>query len=268
KDVLIVGDTGYVSVPGFYGDSIGRIAIIDLPNMSFVREDTLGLNAGEIGDLVLSNGKIHAISSITWGAPGTIAKYVIATGQVEEIVQFDTTVTKGVLEYDGLLYVKLASNMATIDVSDMTVANDNLINASFSATLIDTVDALIYGAMTDYFSYGEIGIFGLDGTPVDTFSVGISPEAMGFVWQSTVSVNEVAFVHTGVYPNPAQNIVIVTSEISNGTYQVVDVTGRTVQTGSNSKSKFELNVSSLVSGAYFITVSDDISRETYRLIKE
>ncbi|MCH7534655.1 MAG: T9SS type A sorting domain-containing protein [Bacteroidetes bacterium] len=274
KDILIVGDTAYVSVPGNWMATTGQLAIIDLNTMSYVREEALGTNAVGIGRLIYGsgiNGKIYTINSIGWGQNGTIGQFDITKGKMDTIVAYGTSIGGGaiVLNGSGLLFANVGGDFGSINLSDLTINDSSLIAESFATVQMDTIFGTIYGTTTDYFSYGKVIIYNvIGGVPVDSFDVGVSPEGLGLIWKFIVGVDESADKQFGIYPNPAKDFVRVRSDISKGIYSVVDITGRMVMSGKTTRPDFRLDVANLKKGIYFISVSDRDIRLTKRLIKQ
>jgi hypothetical protein len=75
-----------------------------------------------------------------------------------------------------------------------------------------------------------------------------------------------------IYPNPAQDFVIITSNQlikSNTVVSVYDITGKLISEDvSESNNNFKLNVSTLNAGVYFIQVKNDDGIFTQKFIKK
>ena len=71
-----------------------------------------------------------------------------------------------------------------------------------------------------------------------------------------------------LYPNPATDILTVETQTAKGTYQLVDITGKTLFLGTAPAPKFTLDISSLSSGVYFISVTDGERQAVGKVVKE
>jgi hypothetical protein len=71
-----------------------------------------------------------------------------------------------------------------------------------------------------------------------------------------------------IYPNPSSGVMVITSEINKGTYNLHDITGKTLLQGTVSTTKFSLDISSLSSGVYFVSVSDGERQVNGKVVKE
>jgi hypothetical protein len=60
-----------------------------------------------------------------------------------------------------------------------------------------------------------------------------------------------------IYPNPASSQLTVACGFSNGMYELNDVTGKNIKSGKIDSEKFDLDLTDLSSGIYFMTISSD-----------
>lgn len=71
-----------------------------------------------------------------------------------------------------------------------------------------------------------------------------------------------------LYPNPVSDLLLIESDISIGIYYLLDITGKTVLQGSVTSTKFTLDLSTLSSGVYFISVTDGDKQVFGKVVKE
>ncbi|MCB0402933.1 MAG: T9SS type A sorting domain-containing protein [Flavobacteriales bacterium] len=81
----------------------------------------------------------------------------------------------------------------------------------------------------------------------------------------TVGVNEQAAapVSVALYPNPAKDVVTITTSISKGSIDVLDVTGRLIKTIRIYSNSTSMNVSNYENSIYFYNVKDDNGATVY-----
>lgn len=86
---------------------------------------------------------------------------------------------------------------------------------------------------------------------------------------TTNNVNEVTLNTIGLYPNPVNDIAIVTADENIETIVVLDVNGKAVNTVAASSDEVEINVAGLPNGVYMVQVTTVSGlTQTIRLIKE
>jgi hypothetical protein len=74
-----------------------------------------------------------------------------------------------------------------------------------------------------------------------------------------------AGIELKAYPNPVADILIIETEKQDLSYRLIDVHGRVMEIGTIRSSSFELDLSSLPSGMYFLWVE---SYQTHKIIKK
>jgi hypothetical protein len=71
-----------------------------------------------------------------------------------------------------------------------------------------------------------------------------------------------------LYPNPVNNKLIIDSELQKCNYELNDLTGKLLLTGTANSKKFELDLSNIVSGVYMLTLYDHEKTMRKKLIKQ
>jgi hypothetical protein len=75
--------------------------------------------------------------------------------------------------------------------------------------------------------------------------------------------------NVAVYPNPVTGIVTVDTQMDQPIYHILDITGKMMLQGSVSSAKFNVDITELGSGVYFLQVIDTNGTvRTSRLVKE
>jgi hypothetical protein len=285
--IAVDGDSAYVAVPGAFGTPTGKIAVINLQNMTLAREinlDTLGAGIDKLfGTTYGSKHVIYAVND----------KYNVLitlnpqTGLVTT-KQMGKDVGRGFARagFKDRLYVEVPNAMAEYNpdsnsfVSDTTLLFTKIpgITGSWdiAAIAVDGFDwnngNLMYASVTDYFSYGRVFVYDVNGKLVDTIETGISPEAIGFYREfgggfAEGNSNEIK-LH--LYPNPASSqITCVLPENSTGFYNIVSSTGQVIQSGKFENSVFiKTDIQNLGQGLYFLQVQTNKGTSVARFVRQ
>jgi len=69
------------------------------------------------------------------------------------------------------------------------------------------------------------------------------------------------------YPNPATDIVTVETNSTNGTVEIIDIAGKKLQVKTYTSSLFQVDISTLPSGTYFVVLTSENQRKTTKLVK-
>jgi hypothetical protein len=182
ESVVVVGDTAYVPFnqlgtvdlyPPYqvFADTIGKIAVIDIKNQSYVRTISLDTIGSGVRTIVEYNHVLFAICTQN----GVIAKYDILSNSLD----FDTIgCTKSIQLIDTVLYLSFGSKIGSYDVKNQELISDDLFEFNFLKGAIDTLNEQFYLTTTDYFNFGKATIFDMAGTLLHEFDVNVSPEAV------------------------------------------------------------------------------------------
>lgn len=113
----------------------------------------------------------------------------------------------------------------------------------------------------------------ITGTPDSVSIIAFSGENPGSVLilddlsfsGNNVGLAEFAAMDINMYPNPTTDRVMIKA---NGTfnYEIIDLSGNRVLTGSNNQSAVEVSINELDAGSYFVRISNEVSTETHKLI--
>lgn len=181
NSVVIVADTAYVSVPGNWMSTVGKIAMINLVDNTFIGEIDLGTNGAGIGSLFVKGNTIYSVN--------TENKVITKFNTLNRSYIHNTLATANLSGAAGVwgdtLYASLegstwsAENIGTLSLSSFTAINSNKITGNFSNSVLDTISAKLFCAKTDFSSYGDFLVYNTNGNRLDSVRVGVSPDAFG-----------------------------------------------------------------------------------------
>lgn len=84
-----------------------------------------------------------------------------------------------------------------------------------------------------------------------------------------VGIEEISsFMNFSIYPNPTHNITVIKTLISNGVYQLYDLTSKLLLSGTVTSTQFNLDLSLFSSGVYFISVTDGERQVNGKVVKK
>ncbi|MEM8889967.1 MAG: T9SS type A sorting domain-containing protein [Bacteroidota bacterium] len=149
-----------------------------------------------------------------------------------------------------------------------------------NATDQSTVEHIVYkngdnGVQTEYFKVNG-GSHTWPGSSIPAVGTNYDINASLEVWnflsrydinglRSTTSRNELSPYKLEVYPNPVSSILLIkTDEPGKKSYQLMDVRGKEKFAGSFSSDSFQINLSPLARGLYFLKIGD----RSYKILKE
>ena len=228
---------------GVYADSIGFISVVSLNNLTKVRDINLG-NVGA-GINSLAYDKVNRTLFGANSSNSQITKYNYWTGNLS-LIPTNSINAKDLLGVFGdKLYGTFGSDgIGTWSISGDSIIQENVQTGAFVQAILDTVNEVLYATESDYFSYGNLNVFSPFNTP-ETFSCGISPEAIALDYYVLVGQDEQAEESTKAFPNPCTNRLEVPSALW---VEVYNQFGQRVgyQAGST------IDVSDLAGGMYWV----------------
>ena len=113
------------------------------------------------------------------------------------------------------------------------------------------------------------------GTPDSMSIIAFSGENSGSVLHlddlalvgGTVGLQEFSSMNVDIYPNPATTTVMIKAD-GNYRYSITNLSGKVVMNEKNLHGAMELDIRELSSGAYFVTISNEYTSESHKLIIE
>ena len=100
------------------------------------------------------------------------------------------------------------------------------------------------------------------------FSINVDDIMLYRVYDPTLSVEENSIRMVTVYPNPASEKLMVESEVVVNQYDIYTITGAMILSKSVDEKAFEINVSELPAGTYFVTLTSEGMVQTKRFVKK
>lgn len=272
EGLAIWGDSVYVAVPGAFGDTTGRMAILSLADGTLGRYLELGTSGRGIGRVYAAGGSIWTINSLAFGSTNGFITQFDPTNQTITQHAVPHGLSGGAGVHNGLLYAFMDGNLGTWNPSTSMVSNAALVPGSWAGSAIDTSSFEIYLTATDYATFGKLYRYSATGTIMDSVDVGISPEAIALdnhISLGTADWNSNS-PQVKVWPNPvAQELYLDASNFGSGLEQVTisDLMGRNIRTVQPQSRIFSLDLSDLPDGTYLVRLTGQSGIATQKIIK-
>ena len=90
-----------------------------------------------------------------------------------------------------------------------------------------------------------------------------------YKYSTTIGIEDISDSKgISIYPNPATNTVTIENQTASGTYQLQDITGKVLLSGSVTATKFSLDISALSKGIYLLSLIDGEQQVNRKIVKE
>jgi len=263
-EITVAGDSAYVSVAGGWAATQGKLAVLDMKNLAFVREVNFGEDALGIGPSFIKGEDMFFVCKTPWGGTsGTIIKYNLFTSTYS-FDQSEYAFGKVAGIYGDELFLLINGNIGTFNLSTMAVENVNLVPNPFSslditALVLDSVSELLYVNYSYWVSPDGVGkIYNLSGNELGGYEVGISAEAVAVNYADVTNIEALVEDRTtpAIYPNPCSNQLTIKDLPDGGDIEIFDLAGQLKYSGRTERDNAQtIEVANLPSGVFFLKVS-------------
>ena len=263
-EILVAGDTAYVSVAGGWAATTGKMAVLDVNTNTFIREINFGETAMGIGASFLEENNILFVCKTPWGgSSGTIIKYNILTCGYEQ-TQLPLVFGDAAGILSGKLFLVINQGIGMIDTETLTVINANLITNPFSnleitGLTIDVVQGKIYVNYSWWIEPQGTGIiYDLEGVELGNYEVGISAEEVAIDYRFFMGNDLLNKIENAVYPNPCSDFLFIGHLPENAGLQMFDIYGNlTNELVSDGNPAFSMDVRNFSPGVYFLKIFEN-----------
>lgn len=206
EGVVVKDGIAYVAVNnGFvWGEEVGYIAQVDLYTQTLISTIDLGENGKNPDNIMIDGDNIFTLNNKDYTG-SSVSNFKIGTGDISTADLLNISAGCGTSVYfNGDIYYQELFNSVVTKYNPITEAiiDETDYSKNFYAIVFDELNNLMYASETDYFSYGKINIYALDGDLISTFDAGVSPGNMVLDVRMGSSVPEVKNLEMNIYPNP------------------------------------------------------------------
>lgn len=277
EGIQVLGDSAYIAINDFGSGAVGLLGVEDLKAQNEKREVNLGATGLNPYSVFAepTNQKIYTVNNLNYTG-STVTKYDAPSLAFSNNSLHLSSGCTGSAYYLGNVYFQASNddNIGVFSTTTLTVWDSLKIHKYIYGMGIDSADGYIYVGQTDYETYGNVYIYNLFGTPIDSFAVDIGPGNFAFDIRAVTSAPTITnTVSVNVYPNPASSMVNITIN-GNSPLQklsLMDALGKTVyeEPLNSSQKSITLNMEGYSSGIYFLTIQAADGSVTHKkIIKE
>ncbi len=255
--IAIATDTAYLAMPGPFGSVTGSIAVVALVSRDLV--DTINLDTlGQGLSRVYYNpddDMIYTINNLNFGSTNGAFTQLDRLGNTVTTTEVSFPVGGGAGIYNNRLYGTFDGNFNYVDLPGYALNSTPLAPISPAGAAVDTSRNQFYLTTTDFFSFGSFNVYNTSGMQLDSFAIGISPEALA-VDYSVATSSESPFndqIYITAYPNPVTEVLKVDVsrlKMAPDVIELINLEGRTLAqapVGQNA-----IDVQHLPAGTYFV----------------
>lgn len=253
----IIDGKAYVAVNnGFvFGEEVGFIAVIDLSTQTLESMIDLGPNGINPDNLMLDGDVLLTVNNKDFTGSSIS---VIKTASADVITTDLLNVTSGCgtsAYFDGAVYYQdfLSTSIAKFNSTSSEIIGDLDFAKSFYGLAFDTVNAYMYAAVTDFYSYGQVYIYDLEGELKSTFEAGVSPGNIVFDYRSATAIATPEINTIEIAPNPANEMISITGISGLQQIEIFNVAGQLMQSQNMfSNGNYTVDITQLPAGLYTV----------------
>ncbi len=250
EDVLVVGDRAYIAVSDAFNWSglVGKVGIIDLVAHAYLNEVDLGPDGLNPERLFERAGSIFAFNNTDF-SQSTISRVNAGAAALDYTVTVAANsgcAASALVEAEQkVYYLEYAQGeLARFDVVAGTVSDTLAGSPAVYGIIEDPINGVLYATTTDFFSVGDLHVLSLDGQVQSTVPAGVSIGNLALDIRLSTGVVASAAQRPSVYPNPADQEILITLPHAADWVEVHDSTGRLAlrqRLGSSLLSRVDIN---------------------------
>ncbi len=282
EGMVVRNDSVYVAVGNAfqYNNYKGLVEVYNLNLIARNRTINLPSNATNPENLMFDGTRLltlnnndftqSSISNIEFnGSPSLTTTIVSGSGCSSSTLTFSSPSNYVLFQSQHYPAIKNDSLIGKFDISSKTLTTPMYINNTVYGMAVDPITGNIYTGNTDYTSYGKVYIRAVNGSPLDSFNVNVSPGeiALDLRTATGVALVENNFT-TSIYPNPTSDMINVLGNFEKAQVQIYDVSGRMLMQQAIQQHQ-SINIANLSAGIYTLKVINEKGEVAiHKLVKE
>lgn len=270
--VNFANDSIYVTVPGDWASTTGKVAILNMATYSLQRTVDLGAEAVGIFNVYQHDNHLWMVCKTPYlGTNGSFVDFDPSAGSYSIITQEAVFGFGAGMDIDNDRSFLLYNNqIAYYDFSDQTftaVAPDpgSASWISYASGAFERGTGTVWANFSDFYSSGTCMVYDLAGNELSSMDIGISPEAMGFHYQNATGVSSLHQLATvRVFPNPVVDQLTISGDyITDGL--LMNNNGKVMLRFSGNQT---IDMSNVPEGIYLLRLAVDGEIITKKIIKQ
>lgn len=262
EGVEIIDGKAYVAVNnGFvFGEEVGYIAVIDLGSQSLEEMIDLGEDGKNPDNLMWDGTSLYTINNKDYTG-SSVSSVEISSGAVSTVNLLNVSSGCGTSGYfNGYIYYQdfYQTTLSRFNTTTEEITDEIDYGKTFYGMTFNEETNEMYTAVTDFYSYGEIYVYDMEGNLVKSFEAGVSPGNVAFDKRSASAIQSELQPAVKVSPVPAQDYIMIEADQAVSSVQVFDIAGKLmlVQSGENS-ANLSVDVTALPSGLYTVYIASE-----------
>lgn len=270
EKIITVGDKLYIAHKGGFTDN---------NLVSVVNPVTNAVTTIEVGDnpnsLLEKDGSLYVLCggrpvwSGTGETPGKLVKINLTDNTITQTINFPGLQHPSNLEvHENNFYYTIDSGIYKKEIAATILPETALFSIAeqgaygiYGFNIID--DKLYVGDAGDYANPGFAYVYTTEGTLVQTYTVGVSPNGFYKSVLTVAGIDTVNKLNVSVYPNPVSDVLYVATD-KQAAVKIFDIAGRVVADEQYTTSG--INVSSLPAGTYFAEITVENAKSIKQIV--
>lgn len=273
--ITIAGDSAYIAVPGAYGTSEGKLAVMSLDDFTITKEINFGVAGKGLSEVFYKDPYIYTVNTHFWDMTNlryAVSEYNIENGDTATHVFNDDYYgfTGHPVMKENEILIPRSMDIAAFDIETAEITS--YLNKTIAAMSYDSVNEKLYFTTTDFSTYGKMYIYNTSPLSIeDSLDVGVSPEALAiqYIVDNTSIKTTKQKKAISLYPNPATTAIRISAENLTGefTVKIFNAAGEKLVNKKLQKDG-TLDVSNLNNGIYIVQILT--AKETFvsKLLKQ
>lgn len=255
EPVEVVGDKAYVGMNnGFdFPNYTNKVEVIDPMTGMRENEIDLGPDGYNPEHLMVESGELYVFNNKDYSG-SSISHLALATASLDYTnnVAFASGCGTSAAVAGRIYYMEYAVNaLARFDVGTAQVLDTLTNGIAAYGVLGDALNGVIYTTTTDFLSTGTLYVTDLDGTVLNTTTIGVAAGKMALDLRASAGIAEPQGAAPALLSNPVGELARFTGVLPGSMFRMTDPAGRTVRSG-RLAADGSIDAHALRPGTYFV----------------
>jgi len=255
EPVEVVGDKAYIGMNnGFdFPNYTNQVVVVDLAAGAYEGTIDLGPDGYNPEHLMYENGELYAFNNKDYTG-SSISHLALATASLDYTnnVAFTSGCGTSAAVAGRIYYMEYAVNaLARYDVGTAQVVDTLPNGIAAYGVLGDALNGVLYTTTTDYVSTGTLYVTDLDGTVLNTATIGVAAGKMALDLRTSTGMADFHAMVPALLSNPVGDLARFSGVSPGSAFRMLDAAGRIVSAG-RLEGDATLDARTLRPGLYFV----------------